>query len=105
MALTVDFINDIVALMTPTITIDSVVDNGDGTQTISVCNTYWIRKYKVLTIDAVEYTVSAFVKDTSFTVPSTTLVKCSFTSSFLLSKESKKNILKFISLSLPSDSS
>jgi len=74
MTLTVDFINDIVDLMTPTITIDSVVDNGDGTQTINVCNTYWIRKYKVLTIDSVEYTVSAFVKDTSFTVPSTTLV-------------------------------
>jgi hypothetical protein len=74
MALTVDFISDMVALMTPTITIDSVVDNGDGTQTISVCDTYWIRKYKVLTIDSVEYIVSSFVKDTSFTIPSTTLV-------------------------------
>jgi hypothetical protein len=71
---TVDFIEDIVALMTPTITIDSVVDNGNGTQTINTCNTYWIRQYLVVTIDAVEYEVSSFIKDTSFTIPSGTLV-------------------------------
>lgn len=72
--LTVDFIEDIVSQMTPTITIDSVVDNGDGTQTLSVCDTYWIRKYLDITIDGVEYSVSSFVKDTSITIPSTTLV-------------------------------
>lgn len=72
--LTVDFISDIVTSMTPTIDIDSVVDNGDGTQTISVCNTYWIRNYLTVTIDSVEYNVSSFVKDTSFTIPSGTLV-------------------------------
>lgn len=74
MALTVDFISDIVTSMTPTITIDSVVDNGDGTQTISVCNTYWIRKHLTVTIDSIEYVVSEFVEGTSFTIPSGTLV-------------------------------
>ena len=72
--LTVDFIENIVAQMTPTITIDSVVDNGDGTQTLTTCNTYWVRKYLDITIDSVEYAVSSFVKDTSITIPSTTLV-------------------------------
>jgi hypothetical protein len=78
---TVDFIEDIVNDMTPTIDIDSVVDNLDGTQTITVCNTYWIRKFMILTINSVEYKVSAFVKDTSITIPSTTLVT---SSSFVL---------------------
>ena len=74
MALTVDFISDIVTSMTPTITIDSVVDNGDGTQTISVCKTYWIRKYLTVSIGGTNYVVSSFVKDASFTIPSATLV-------------------------------
>jgi hypothetical protein len=73
-ALTVDFISDIVTSMTPTITIDSVVDNGDGTQTVTVCNTFWIRKYMTVTIASVEYQVSSFVANTSFTIPSGTLV-------------------------------
>lgn len=67
---TVDFIESIVNQMTPTITIDNVVDNGNGTQTISTCDTYWIRKYLKVTIDGVEYEVLSFVKDTSFTVSS-----------------------------------
>lgn len=77
MAQTVDFIEDIVSEMTPTITIDSVVDNGDGTQTLTMCDTYWIRKYLKVTIDGTEYEVSSFVKDTSITIPSATLVTAS----------------------------
>jgi hypothetical protein len=72
--LTVDFIESIVAQMTPTIQIDSVVDNGDGSQTLSICDTYWIRKYLDITIDGNSYVVSSFIKDTSITIPSTTLV-------------------------------
>lgn len=72
--LTVDFIESIVSQMTPTIEIDSVVDNGDGTQTLSVCDTYWIRKYLTITIDGNDYDVSSFVKDTSITIPSSPLV-------------------------------
>ena len=44
--LTVDFISDIVTSMTPTITIDSVVDNGDGTQTIRDINNTILGKPK-----------------------------------------------------------
>ena len=72
--LTVDFIEGIVDDMTPTITIESVVDNGDGTQTLTTCDTYWIRKYLDITINSVEYSVLSFVKDVSITISSTTLV-------------------------------
>ena len=72
--LTVDFIEGIVDDMTPTITIESVVDNGDGTQTLTTCDTYWIRKYLDITINSVEYSVLSFVKDTSITISSATLV-------------------------------
>ena len=70
MALTVDFISSIVSLMTPLVDIDTVVDNSDGSQTISVCNTYWIRKYLTVKIGGNDYVVSSFIKDTSFTIPS-----------------------------------
>jgi len=72
--LTVDFIEGIVDDMTPTITIYGVVDNGDGTQTLTTCDTYWIRKYLDITINSVEYSVLSFVKDVSITISSTTLV-------------------------------
>ena len=72
--LTVDFIEGIVDDMTPTITIESVVDNGDGTQTLTTCDTYWIRKYLDITINSVEYSVLSFVKDVSITISSATLV-------------------------------
>jgi hypothetical protein len=75
--LTVDFIENIVTSMRPTINIDSVVDNGDGTQTITVCNTYWIRKYLVITIDSIDYKVSSFVQDVSITIPSAIIVTVS----------------------------
>ena len=71
---TVDFIETIVNSMTPSIDIDSVVDNGDGTQTLTVCETYWIRDRLTLTIDGNEYDVSSFVKDTSITIPDSPLV-------------------------------
>ena len=72
--LTVDFIEDIVDSMTPTIEIDSIADNGNGTQTLTTCDTYWIRKYLDITINSVEYSVLSFVKDVSITISSDTLV-------------------------------
>ena len=75
--LTVDFIESIVNQMTPTIEIESVVDNGDGTQTLTVCKTYWMRKHMVVTIDGSEYKISSFVKDESITIPDSPAVTAS----------------------------
>ena len=71
---TVDFIEGIVSNMTPTVEIDSVVDNGDGTQTLTICNTYWIRKRLTVTIDGNAYVVTSFINNTSITIPTTPLV-------------------------------
>lgn len=76
---TVDFIENIVSLMTPTLDIDSVVDNGNGTQTLTICkDIYWVRKYTTITIDGTDYEVSSFDKDAkTITIPSGTLVTAS----------------------------
>ena len=71
---TVDQIETIVSSMTPTVEIDSVVDNGDGTQTLSMCNTYWIRRFMTITIDGNDYEVSSFVGNVSVTIPDSPLV-------------------------------
>ena len=72
---TVDFIEGIVNLMTPELEIENVLDNGDGTQTITVCNLYWIRKFLTVTIDGNNYEVSAFDSNNkTFTIPSSPLV-------------------------------
>ncbi len=63
-----EYISDLVAKIAPTITIDSVVDNGDGTFTLTACNTYYLRENKTITIDAVDYRVKSVVKDTSFVI-------------------------------------
>ena len=71
---TVDLIETIVSSMTPTITIDNIVDNGDGTQTIYTCNTQWIRPFLTVTINSVDYVVSDIDYNVSFTIPTTPLV-------------------------------
>lgn len=73
---TVDFIGSIVNKMTPTIDILSTVDNGDGTFTITVKNTYWIREFLPLSIGV----VTAFTQDVDITVKTTV----SPTGSFIL---------------------
>lgn len=76
---TVDFIESIVSSMTPTLDIDSVADNGDGTQTLTICDTiYWVRERLTITIDGTDYEVSSFDKDAkTITIPSGTLVTAS----------------------------
>lgn len=62
------YINDLVAKICPSITIDNAIDNGDGTFTIETCNTYYLREKKTVTIDGQNYTVKSVIKDTSFIV-------------------------------------
>lgn len=62
-----DIIEEIVALMTPTVEITDVVTSGSQ-HTLSVCNPYWIQRGMVLTINGNDYTV------TSVTYPNTVVV-------------------------------
>lgn len=76
-----DIIEEIVALMAPTITISEVVVSGSQ-RTLTVCNPYWIQTGMVLSIGGNDYTVvsvtypntivvtgSAAIVATSFTLP------------------------------------
>jgi hypothetical protein len=66
---TVDIVEDLVTLINTELTGTSAwVDNGDGTYTITLCNTYWLNTMETVTIDSVEFTDLVVVKDTSLTV-------------------------------------
>lgn len=68
-----EYIADLVAKIAPTVKIQGVVDNGDGTYTITTCNTYYMREMKTVTIDGVDYRVKSVVKDTSFVISGSVL--------------------------------
>lgn len=65
-----DILEAVVANLTFTEPIDSIIDNGDGTATLNVCKTYWIQPTRCskITIDAVEYPVSDVVNNQSITI-------------------------------------
>lgn len=65
---TVDIIGDIVPTLTATVNIDSVVDNMDGTFTISTDCTWWISIQDTLTIGGLDYLVESFVINESITI-------------------------------------
>ena len=67
------YISDLVGKIAPTITIDAVADNGDGTFTIYSCNTYYLKEGKTVTIDAVDYRVKSVVKNVQFVVQGSVL--------------------------------
>lgn len=76
----VDIFRDIVADLGQTIDINSIVDNGNDTWTISTSKTKWLRPYinssalnvsNKITIDSVEYPIKTLVYNTSITIDST----------------------------------
>ena len=65
---TVDIIRDLVANWKIRLKISAVTDNGDGTFTILVCNTFYAQTGRPFTIYGITYTVISFVKDTSMVI-------------------------------------
>ena len=65
----VDILNGIVNAIDLTIKVDSIVDNGNGTYTLNVCETKYLTVNKTI-VDAntVDFKVISFVKDVSITV-------------------------------------
>jgi hypothetical protein len=51
-----------------TVNISAIVDNGGGSYTLTVDNTYYLNKLSTITIDAVEYTVTDFTINTELVV-------------------------------------
>lgn len=68
-----EHISTLVGRITPSIEMDSIVDNMDGTYTITTCNTYYLRECKKVTIAANDYAVQSVIKDTSFVVSGSVL--------------------------------
>lgn len=78
---TVDIIRDLVASLQLKVVIDSVTDNANGTYTIETCNTRHIQSGMSFSVSSVDYVVTAFVRDVSFTVSGASTISVS---SFLL---------------------
>ncbi len=57
----------IVSQMSPVVEIDAITQVGDNWR-IDTCNTYWLRKKKVITITGVDFTIEDFVINESITV-------------------------------------
>ena len=65
---TVDLVKELVSQLTPDFIISSAVDNLDGTFTLETINTYWLTINKRITIDSIEYRITAFVINESITI-------------------------------------
>lgn len=48
--------------------IKSIIDNGDGTATIKVCQTWWALECTSITVNNIKYKVKSIVRDESITV-------------------------------------
>ena len=48
--------------------VKTIVDNGNGTATVNVCNTAWAMVHKKITMSGTEYKIVSIVRDTSITV-------------------------------------
>ena len=57
-----------IAKLTRTVTIDLITDNGDGTYQLDSCCTYWLRPCKTITIDSIDYRIQSFVQNESLTI-------------------------------------
>lgn len=78
---TVDIIRDLVASLQLKVVIDSVTDNANGTYTIITKCTRHIQTGMSFSISSIDYVVTAFVRDVSFTVSGASVISVS---SFLL---------------------
>jgi len=66
---TVEIIRDLVTVLVTELTGSSAwVDNSDGTFTLPICRTYWLKAQDVITVDGTDYTVTNVTRDTSVTV-------------------------------------
>ena len=65
---TVEIIGELVALLNATFTINSASVVSSGIFLLTTTNTYHLRPLMKVTIASIEYTITAFVKDTSITI-------------------------------------
>lgn len=61
----IQILSDVITTTAHTVNISSVVDNGDGTYTLSVDNTYYLHAKTKITINSILYTIDSFVLNTT----------------------------------------
>lgn len=64
----IKILNDVLGTVVLTVTVSSISDLGGGSTLLLVDNTYYLNKLSVVTIDAVDYTVTDFVINESLTI-------------------------------------
>jgi hypothetical protein len=57
----IQILSDVITTTAHTVNISSIVDNGDGTYTLTVDNTYYLHAKTKITINSVLYTIDSFV--------------------------------------------
>jgi len=65
---TVDIIKDLVEQIEATFTINSAIDNGNGTFTLNTDCTYWLTIGDIVEINAIKYKVVSFIINESITI-------------------------------------
>ena len=64
----IQILNDLIESTLHRVTIESIIDNLDGTYTLSVNNTYYLSLGSVVTINLIDYKVTDFVLNNSLTL-------------------------------------
>lgn len=65
---TVDIVNDLVSELEFPVIIKLITDNGDGTYTLSTCDTYHLQECFKIDYNSAQWTITGVVKDTSITI-------------------------------------
>jgi len=65
---TVDIVKSLVDSMSFTMTISSIIDNGDGTYTLNSCNTYYLQECFKVVYEGVSWTITNVDKNVSITI-------------------------------------
>ena len=65
---TVDIVKSLVDSMSFTMTISSIVDNGDDTYTLNSCNTYYLQECFKVTYESASWTITNVDKNVSITI-------------------------------------
>ena len=64
----VSILENVLSELTPTVYVTGVVDNGDGTYTLSVCSSSYLRTGSIFEVNGNTYKVVSFINDTTVVV-------------------------------------
>ena len=69
----IQILSDVISTTAHTVNISSIVDNGGGSYTLLVDNTYYLHNLSKLTIDSNDYRVKSFILNNTLVITGTVL--------------------------------